>query len=674
MNDLISKRDPWSFNWLAVTGLLVSIPHMTRIPPWLTIVFLTFMAWQWAAIQRGWRLPGRVTRLTITLVLLLAVFREFGTLLGRDAGTGLLIGLAGLKFLELRTLRDYTIIVFVLYMLVGVNFLYDQTILHGAYLLVAVLLTTATLVRLNLPTTNNWRYNFRLAGGMLVRAAPLMLVMYLLFPRIQGGLWSLPADAHSAKTGLSSRISAGSISRLVQSEAIAFRVEFDGSVPPPDKRYWRTIVLWHTDGKDWTQGQTPYLAQAKYNLKPEGNPVRYTVTLEPSGNYWRPSLDLPLMEPQSGRYRTGYLVEAKSAQNQRVRYTLSSSIRYSTGPLPEYERRLGLALERKPGAKVQSLVDSWRRKSNSNIGVVKMALAHFGSQNFRYTLKPPLLGDKPVEEFLFDTQAGFCEHYATTFVALMRLAGIPSRVVAGYQGGELNEGSGYLVVRQSDAHAWAEVWLPDSGWTRVDPTASVAPERIELGMDAIRRLGARGVEPGSLAGEALANLVRLGLVESLWRTSRQAIDSINLAWFRWTVGYDFDKQIQLLKRLGLKAPDWTGLIVGLVAGVGAFFLAMFLALNRSDRDHEPVQAVYKKFENKLAAVGFMRPASEGPMDFANRIKAEIPALRVPVTEITELYIRLRYGALDKDRVNDLATMRKQVRKFGPKRLLADTET
>lgn len=673
MNDLMSKRDPWSFNWLVLSGLLVAVPHVGRIPVWLSLVFVAAMAWQWAAIQRAWPMPGRLVRLAFTLVMLVAVFKEYGTLLGRDAGTGLIIGLAGLKFLELRTLRDYTMVTFVYYMLIGINFLYDQTLAHGAYLVVTVFFTTATLVRLNLPTSDNWRYSLGLAGGMLLRAAPLMLIMYLLFPRIQGGLWSLPTDAHSGQTGLSDTISAGSLSRLSQSDEPAFRVEFDHLVPPPGERYWRTLILWHSDGKTWRQGHTPYVDPAKQHVTTDGAPVRYTVTLEASGKRWRPALDIPLQPDASDRFRLGNLVESRFKTERRVRYTLESYVQYNSGALSTYERQLGLALPRPPGERVQELVRRWRSQSDSDAGVVRKALQYFSGQNFRYTLTPPLLGNNPVDQFLFETQAGYCGHYATTFVALMRLAGIPSRVVVGYQGGELNEDGNYLIVRQSDAHAWAEVWLPDRGWSRVDPTAAVAPERIELGSEAIRRLEERGLRPGSLTNEALAKFVHLGTLEKLWRQSRMAWDSVNLAWFRWTTGYDLDQQLQILKRLGVKAPGWLGLILGLLAGGAIFILAMMISLRRAEQDREPLQASYRRFERKLADRGLEKAPSEGPVDFARRVGASAPALESSVNEITALYVQLRYGRTtvpDDAQVRRIQTL---VRHFRPERLLADTE-
>jgi transglutaminase-like putative cysteine protease len=673
MNDLMSKRDPWSFNWLMLSGVLVIVPHIPRIPIWLSLVFFAAMAWRWAVIHRAWPTPNRLVRLALTLFLLVAVFKEFGTLLGREAGTGLIVGLAGLKFLELRTLRDYMMTTFVFYMLIGINFLFDQTLVHGAYLVATVFLTTATLVRLNLPTTDNWRYSLRLAGGMLARALPLMVIMYLLFPRIQGGLWSLPNDAHSGQSGLTDTISAGSLSRLSQSDAPAFRVEFNGKIPPPAQRYWRTLILWQTDGKNWKQGQTPYIAPTHQRATTRGEPIRYTITLEPSGKHWRPALDIPLRPDPGDRFRMGHLVESKNKTESRVRYSLASYTRYNTGALGAYEKRLGLALPRSPGNRVTALVQRWRKESDSDAALVQKALHYFSTQNFRYTLTPPLLGNNPVDQFLFDTRAGYCEHYATSFVTLMRLAGIPSRVVAGYQGGDFNEDGNYLIVRQSDAHAWAEVWLSGKGWTRVDPTAAVAPERIELGIDAIRRLEARGLRPGSLTGDALANLVQLGPMEKLWRQSRMAWDAVNLAWFRWTTGYDIDKQLSLLKRLGVRAPDWMGLILGLFAGVAIFILAMVIGLRRSEQDHDPLLATYHKFEKKLAQRGLVKRPSEGPVDFAHRVVARQPGLRQPVDEITELYVQLRYNQTKQADAGQLGSIREKVRRFRPEKLLADTE-
>jgi len=673
MNDLMSKRDPWSFNWLVLSGVAVIVPHVGRIPAWLSLVFVAAMAWQWVVINRGWPSPNRVVRLVITLALVAAIFKEFGTLLGREAGTGLIVGLAGLKFLELRTLRDYMMTTFIFYMLIGINFLFDQTLVHGVYLVTTVFLTTATLVRLNLPTTDNWRYNLRLAGGMLARALPLMVIMYLLFPRIQGGLWSLPNDAHSGQTGLTDTISAGSLSRLSQSDAPAFRVEFRGAIPPPAQRYWRTLILWQTDGKTWKQGQTPYIDPARQRVETEGDPVRYTITLEPSGKHWRPALDIPLRADADDRFRMGNLVESKNKTESRVRYSLASYTRYNTGALGAYEKRLGLALPRSPGKRVVDLVNEWRKETRSDTGVVQKVLQYFSNQNFRYTLTPPLLGNNPVDQFLFDTRAGYCEHYATSFVALMRLAGIPSRVVAGYQGGDFNEDGNYLIVRQADAHAWAEVWLKGRGWTRVDPTAAVAPERIELGIDAIRRLEARGLRPGSLSSDALANLVRLDPMEKLWRQSRMAWDAVNLAWFRWTTGYDIDKQLNLLRQLGIRTPDWVGLVLGLVAGVAIFILAMVLSLRRSEQDHDPLLTIYRKFEKKLVRRGLVKAPSEGPVDFAYRVIEERPELKKPVDEITELYVQLRYNQSTQAERDQLGSIRDKVRRFNPEKLLADTE-
>ena len=676
MNDLNSKRDPWAFNWLFLTGALALLPHISRLPPWVSLVFFASLSWRWLANQRTWYVPGPLLRTLITGLFCVAIFKEYGTLLGRDAGTGLVVGLAGLKLLELRTLRDYTVVTFICYLLVGINFLYEESLVDGLYLMAAVFMTTATLVRINLPVTEDWQYSLRLAGGMMLKALPLMLVFYLFFPRIQGGLWGLPSDAHAGRTGLSSEISFGSISQLAQYEAPAFRVEFEGALPPANQRYWRALVLWKNVGRSWKQGVMPYLdekviQEAQRQAK---NRFRYTVTLEPSNVPWMPALDIPVTAPQSARLKTGYLLESRSPLTSRVRYSAESLNHYPDTVLGIHERGAALQIAPIVSRRVHDLVQSWQKQDARPRAIIEHALRFFNENEFRYTLKPPLLGNQPLDEFLFETRAGFCEHYATAFVSLMRLAGVPSRVVLGYQGGDFNENGNYLIVRQSDAHAWAEVWLKGKGWTRVDPTAAVAPERIELGIDAIRRLEQQGLRPGALAGDAMKNIMALGLVETLLRQTRLTWDSVNLAWFRWTTGYDLKAQLELLNRLGLEAPNWLGLVFGMTGGVGLFVVFIMFAMRRAERDVDPVQKIYKKFEQRIRVAGLERYPYEGPVEFCNRVIVSRPRLAAPVQAITDSYIRLRYNPeTNSSQAAELEKLSKAVRGFNTAKLLADTE-
>jgi len=676
MNDLIGKRDPWAFNWLVLAGTLALLPHLVRLPIWVSLVFFASLAWRWLANQRTWYVPGTLLRSLVTVLFCLAIFREYGTLLGRDAGTSLVVGLAGLKLLELRNLRDYTVMTFIYFLLVGVNFLYEESLVHGLYLLAAMFMTTATLVRINLPANPDWRFSLRLARNMMLIALPLMLVFYLFFPRIQGGLWGLPTDARAGLTGLSSEINPGSISQLAKSEAPAFRVEFDGTMPPNNQRYWRALVLWQQAGRSWKQGVMPYLddksLQRLQNFAAER--TRYTITLEPSNKPWMPALDVPVSTPEGGRLKTAYLLESRTPITSRTRYVVESVNSYPDATLSAHERRLALQTSSARSQRVLDLVRSWQTPGVDSLGVVNRALRFYNENQFRYTLTPPLLGNQPLDEFLFEARAGFCEHYATSFVYLMRLAGIPSRIVLGYQGGEFNENGGYLIVRQSDAHAWAEVWLPDRGWTRVDPTAAIAPERVELGIDAIRRLEQRGMQPGSLAGDTMKNIMTLGFTENLLRQTRLAWDNVNLAWFRWTTGYDLRTQLELLGRLGLETPGWLGLVFGMAGGVGLFVVLLMIAMRRAERDVDPVQTIYKKFEHRIQEAGLKRLPHEGPIDFCKRIATTKPPLAAEVRHITDSYVQLRYNVQPGvGPGSELEKLAGSVRAFHPARLLANTE-
>jgi transglutaminase-like putative cysteine protease len=676
MNDLIGKRDPWAFNWLILAGTATLLPHLLRLPIWVSLVFFACLAWRWLANQRTWYVPGTILRGLVTGLFCVAIFKEYGTLLGRDAGTSLVVGLAGLKFLELRTLRDYTVMTFIYLLLIGVNFLYEESLVHGLYLIAAVFMTMATLVRINLPGNEDWRASLRLTRNMMLMALPLMLVFYLFFPRIQGGLWGLPTDARAGLTGLSSEINPGSISQLAQSEAPAFRVEFEGELPANNQRYWRALVLWTQAGRNWKQGVMPYLDEKQLAglSAAKGERTRYTVTAEPSNKPWMPALDVPVTTPQGGRLKTAYLIESRTPITSRTRYVVESTNTYPDLVLSAHERRLALQTNKVRSQRVLDLVHSWQKPGAEPVAIVNRALRYFNENNFRYTLKPPLLGNQPLDEFLFEARAGFCEHYATSFVYLMRLAGIPARIVLGYQGGEYNENGGYLIVRQSDAHAWAEVWLKDRGWTRVDPTAAIAPERVELGIDAIRRLEQRGLQPGALAGDSMKNIMALGFVENLVRRARLSWDTVNLAWFRWTTGYDLSTQMELLSRIGLEAPGWLGLIFGMAGGAGLFVVILMISLRRGERDVDPVQRIYKRFEQQIRGLGLVRLPHEGPIDFCRRIIEARPQLENQVRDITESYIHLRYNSeAPVVRGLQLEQLEKSVRAFKPTALLANTE-
>ena len=625
--------------WLLGAAVVALLPHVPRLPVWLSAVLAVLFTWRFLMVQRAWPAPNRWWRWIFTALLVFLLYRQYGTLFGRDAGSALLAAMLALKFLELQRLRDYVLSVLLVYFLIALGFLYSQAMWLVVYLIAVFVLTTATLVRLAVPGARA-RFALRLAGVLMLQALPLMLVMHLLFPRLQGALWGLPHDAHAGLTGISEEMYPGSIHELSLSEDIAFRAHFPGAVPPPAQRYWRTLVLWDTDGQRWTRGLATH---ARLEYEAQGSPISYTLTPEPANKPWLPALDLPAQVPPGTRLRSGLVLETAVPVRGRLSLEMSAHTRYRMLALPESERRAGLRRPALISARVQGLAAGWRQSARSDADVVRAALAYFRTEKFYYTLEPPALEDNPVDEFLFETRRGYCEHFAAAFVTLMRSAGIPARVVTGYQGGELNPSGNYLIVRQLDAHAWAEVWLPGQGWARVDPTAAIAPERIEYGTEGIRRLLERGAALGGSPSEALRDLLALGAFEQVRQQLRLSWDAANTAWQRWVLSYDQARQRELLAQLGFEDVNPLRLL-GLLALLIALVMGLYVMLTRRRLPRpDPVQRAYFTFCRKLAQIGLVRAPQEGALTFAERGARQLPQLAAGIHAITHFYLRLRYG-------------------------------
>lgn len=626
---------------LMAAGAVAVAPHAGELPFWIIAVFVLSAAWRFGIEVLQWYRPGKLVRFGLMLLLLVAVFRQFHTLLGRDPGMALLITLIGLKFLELKTVRDHVVSLFVFYLLILGGFLYSQSLWLGAWALLAVTVCTTALVHLAQPTSLNVTQRLRLSGVMLAKAVPLMIIVYLLFPRISGTLWGLPADAHGGLTGMPDTMQPGSIRSLSESSEIAFRVSFEGTPPPQRELYWRGLVLTEFDGRGWRRG--PVGGVQEVSFVPLNEAVRYHVTLEPSNKPWMPALDLPAVRPRGARFQPEFTLEHREPVNERLNYTLTSYTRYNTGALELAERVRSLQLPELTSPRTRELAGQWQRDRGAPQQIAQAALEYFRRENFVYTLSPPLLGEDPVDEFLFGTRRGFCEHYASAFVTLMRAAGIPSRVVVGYLGGELNTAGDYLIVRQSDAHAWAEIWLADRGWVRVDPTGAIAPERIELGLDAVRRLELQGLALGSLSSEAVRRALELGWFEYAARHARWYWDLTNMTWYRWVVDYGKERQERFLASLGFEHISW-GQLGGLVlAGVLLVLLVYALPLWRSKKTLDPPHVAYLRFCRKLERAGLARAPYEGAHAFGERAARKRVDLAASISEITGLYEDLRYG-------------------------------
>ncbi len=646
--------------WLLAALTVALLPHLTRMPLWMVPLCLGVLTWRLGSDLRGWPLPGTAVRLLLTFIAVVAIFAGFRTLAGRDAGLALLSVMVCLKLTELRTLRDAMLVVFLGYFLVAGSFLFSQSIGVGLYLVVVVLLLTAALVALNHPAAEATfgRAYLGRALALLVQALPIMVVLFVLFPRIAGPLWGLPKDAFAGKTGLSDHMTLQNITDLALSEAVAFRVAFEGPVPPADELYWRGPVLWFSDGRRWDAVQksaAPRWFWQPGRFIPLGEPVSYTVTMEPNNDPWVLALDLPA-PPYSGLVATGdFQLRLPRKLAQRQRFALRSYTQYRATELPPGERILGLQLPRDTNPRSRMLAATWRGLPPATI--VATALRYFRDQPFYYTRHPPPLAADAIDGFLFDTRRGFCEHYAAAFTTLMRAAGVPARIVTGYQGGEANPLAAYLIVRQSMAHAWSEVYLPERGWTRVDPTAVIPADRVETEVD-IERFRGVDIEPAAV-GE-------MAWLAHSWRRLRYTWDAVNNGWNQWVLGYDQQRQLKLLEKLGLMRFGWNG-AVGVLAAIIALLVTVIsgVMMLRGRPSMEPAVALYRRFCGRLARLGLPRDDDEGPQTFADRIARVRPDLATTATAITSLYVDIRYGHRN-DR-EALAQLRRQVTRFRPKR-------
>lgn len=634
--------------WLLLGLALAVAPHTPRLPWWVDATLATLFAWRALSALRTTPLPGRVLLLALALASIVGVYLGYRTIFGRDSGVTLLSLLLALKLMETRTRRDVFVLVFIAYFQTLTNFFYSQTMPTAALMLTTVVVLSASLVAFSAPARPILD-DLKTALRMLVQAGPVMLVLFFLFPRVQGPLWGLPQDAYSGVMGLSDTMSPGSISRLSASDSIAFRVKFRGQMPPRAQLYWRGPVLWDFDGQTWRTGSV--YVRRRMSFEASGTPVDYEVTLEPHNRNWLFALEMPETVPPNARFTSDYQLISLPPVRSRIRYELRSYPNYrATGGSEPGDLAAALALPQRFNPRARALAREWRATLGSDAAIVRRAIDFYRSAHFEYTLLPPLLGANPVDEFLFDTKQGFCEHFASSFVFLMRAAGVPARVVTGYQGGEMNPLDGYLVVRQTDAHAWAEVWLPDSGWTRVDPTAAAAPLRIESGITAAAPEGA-----------ALPLLVRTHM--DWLRDLRDGWDALSNQWNQWVLGYNPDRQRQMLTRLGVKQPDWETMTMMLFWSLAGVLAAVALWLLRGIRLSDPVQRSWLRFCGKLARAGLERGSAEGPLDYAARVVKELPGRAAAVRAIAQLYVNLRYGPRGDARQS--ARLKQLVQEFRP---------
>lgn len=645
--------------WVLATFAAAMAPQLLRMPPAVALMTLLPLLWRLGAELRGWKpLPGLV-RHGATALALAAMFFSYGGLAGRRAAVSLLAVMLALKMIETYRIRDARLVVSFSLFLCATQFLFSQGILmpfYGGLIVVLAMVSFTQLQRneawsglgeapsIRASLASELGFSFRLLG----LAVPIGLAFFLLFPRLSSPLWGIPETTLDSKTGLSETMSPGSIQNLFMDDSPAFRVQFAGPVPPNRDLYWRGPVFWDFDGSTWKGGFYGKNVAAAHLPAADGAPLEYSVQLEPNERKWLFALDYPAQAPADTRITLDYQLIRQDPVIQLLQYSMTSDPRFIDSPELSHTLRMqALDLPPSSSPKTRALVAKWRQETPDDVRFIEQVLAYFNEEDFHYSLEAALLGSQPVDEFLFATRMGYCEHYASTFTVMMRLAGIPARIITGYQGGWYNELGDYLLVRQSDAHAWSEVWLPASGWTRVDPTAAVSPLRIRDGS-----LGALS-DPRHM------------LDYSWFRNLRNGVDLAQQRWNDLVIEYGAKRQQKLFSPFGLDRMTPSMLVAILFVVIAACSAVLFPLVMRirGPARKDPLQQVWARFLKRLARAGYRAEASSGPLEMADQAARCLPAMADGIYEITDLYSRYRYAP----QRPALQELRQAVRRFQPKK-------
>ncbi len=619
---------------ISICLALALLAHISTLPFWVPGIVVACGLVRLGLARSGRSAPSRSVLVTVAALTIPLLFLRFHTFNGLVAGTALLSVTAGLKLLETRTQRDIYIITLIIYFVSLAALLEGDSLWLLTYLIGVCWLTTATQLRLTSSgTVPGWRRSLRYGGRVLAQAVPLALVLWLLFPRFASPLWQVPNDSQTAASGLSDTMSPGDITQLALSDEVAFRVRFDGAAPSNKERYWRGPVLDVFDGHTWSRSASGFSGPPA--LQPQGPLYKYTVMMEPHQHRWLFMLDWPnsWSLPRAG-LSSDYTLMQPEPLSRPVDIVGASYTRVrSEEPLNSNMRKRDTRLSANRNPRTLRLAQELRSAHPDDVDYVQAVLAMFGEQQFFYTLTPPKLSDNSVDDFLFDTKRGFCGHYASAFVTLVRAAGIPARVVTGYQGGTLNPYGDYWILRQSDAHAWAEVWIEGRGWVRFDPTAAIAPERVE-----------RGLADTASAGDFSTSRWQQ---RTRWFSGlRLRFDAVKEIWRERILDFDQDSQRKLLEFLKIPEPDGQKLVLVLAVAIALVFTWLTWQVRRelTPRSKDITGRAYARLCTKLAEVGIPRIPHEGAEAYALRVARLRPDLGGTVTQLCRQYSYLRYSA------------------------------
>jgi len=649
--------------WILVAQAVVMVPHVERLPLWILAAWAIAALWRLMIFNGRWSYPGAVIKIVLVAMVSVGVVSGYEVKYGLEPAVALLLSGFALKLLEMKSRRDVLVITYLGFFAASLQLLFSQAIASSVYVLASLLIVMSSLIALyQAAEQERWFAPLQKSTVMFAQSLPLLLAMFLVLPRLPP-FWSVPMPSNAARTGMSDSMEPGNVTSLAQSDALAFRVTFEKPIPPNKVLYWRGLALNDFDGRRWQQsGREPRgRPPASVKLPENADVLRYSIVMEATQQPWLFTIPYAQGNDRRLRYDDEFGVRYKEPIRNRISLELQSVTAAKLDlQINPYHRRSLQFFPSISNPRTQALARQLRSESTSDMDYVNRVLAFFQSENFFYTLEPPALGQNSVDDFLFSTRRGFCEHYASAFAVLMRSAGIPARVVIGYQGGARHEAERYITVRQMDAHAWAEIWLEGQGWRMIDPTSAVAPERIELGSDVLKN------DPGYLAGNVFSPLKYSNIA---WLQQLQTqYDYMNYMWHKWVLDYNNERQFEALSSLLGEVSVKRILIFFFACGGSTLALIAIGFWWRSpQRRQKPALRQFRRFERIIRHhTGMRRNASEGATDFARRVVERRPDLAAQIDAISACFNELEY-AVDKPSAAQVDLLRKLIARLDIKR-------
>lgn len=625
-----------SLAWLFALQIFIIAPHLLTVPVWLVAVWLVVALWRWQIFKGAWNYPNKIKKTLCAAVCCVGLVVSIGAHLGYESMISLLLTGFILKLLEVKTRRDFVLLVFIALFILSTQFIEYNYMPSAIYGFWCLLLVCAALMQLykRSDSMSLWQM-LRPNLWLLLQSLPIMLVLFVIVPRL-GSFWAVPSPG-AAKTGMSDSMSPGDLTQLMQSDELAFRVTFNGPIPARDKLYWRGLVLSTFDGRRWYVSQRQqWRSSASTNRNKHvvylGDTVSYQVIAEPQGTPWLYTLAAPFEWSDTVMFTRDLLIQKAYPLSQRESYSVTSQLHYQLNKYDDRELADNTQLPAGGNPETRRVAQEWMAEAGSAEKLMERVFGLF-NQQFYYTVTPPALGENSVDDFLWRSHQGFCEHFAGSFVFFMRAAGVPARVVVGYQGGDINSVDNYLMVHQRDAHAWAEVWLEDRGWVMFDPTAAVAPDRINKGISE-----SLSAQDSQLVGKPFGSSVKvLFMLRERW-------DALNYQWTRWVMNYDSDLQSHLFEKiLGDVSPLRMALwVVGVLSSV-LLLLSVLLIGRLKKAPMSDERKIYEQLCKKLAGAGFVPQTGETPQQFFRRVVAARPEMASSLIHIARLFELMAYG-------------------------------